>query len=158
MNVMRVIAWFWGQPLGEHRRKLGHLAQPAPYPLSRQAVICDGTTSPTESIVPKGRFASPAGTQDESRSQLGRYGVSAKRCGFSYAREGAGGMADAQESGSQKTASPGQRANCPQHSLPRCRGWRAMCVGGLAWPSPTRIRSARSPVGSGADGRFGGKI
>jgi transposase len=40
MNVVRVIAWFWGEPLGERRRKLGHFAQLAPHPLSRQAVLC----------------------------------------------------------------------------------------------------------------------
>jgi hypothetical protein len=37
------------------------------------------------------------------------------------AREGAGGMADSQGSGSQKTASLGQRADCSPHPLPRCR-------------------------------------
>jgi DDE family transposase len=40
MNVVRVIAWLRGEPLGERRRKLGHFAQLAPYPLSRQAVLC----------------------------------------------------------------------------------------------------------------------
>jgi transposase len=40
MNVVRVIAWLRGEPLGERRRKLGHFAQLAPHPLSRQAVIC----------------------------------------------------------------------------------------------------------------------
>jgi transposase len=40
MNVVRVIAWLWGEPLGERRRQPGHLAQLAPYPLSRQAVLC----------------------------------------------------------------------------------------------------------------------
>jgi transposase len=40
MNVVRVIAWLRGKPLGEHRRKLGHLAQLAPHPLSRQTVLC----------------------------------------------------------------------------------------------------------------------
>jgi transposase len=40
MNIVRVIAWLWGEPLGERRRKLGHFARLAPYPLSRQAVIC----------------------------------------------------------------------------------------------------------------------
>ena len=40
MNVVRVIAWLRGEPLGEHRRKPGHFAQLAPYPLSRQAVLC----------------------------------------------------------------------------------------------------------------------
>jgi transposase len=40
MNVVRVIAWLWGEPLGERRRKPGHFAQLAPHPLSRQAVLC----------------------------------------------------------------------------------------------------------------------
>jgi transposase len=40
MNVVRVIAWLWGEPLGERRRKSGHFAQLAPHPLSRQAVLC----------------------------------------------------------------------------------------------------------------------
>jgi transposase len=40
MNVVRVIAWLWGQPLGERRRKPGHFAQLAPHPLSRQTVLC----------------------------------------------------------------------------------------------------------------------
>jgi transposase len=40
MNVVRVIAWLWGKPLGERRRQLGHLAQLAPHPLSRQTVLC----------------------------------------------------------------------------------------------------------------------
>jgi transposase len=40
MNVVRVIAWLRGEPLGEHRRKPGHFAQLAPYSLSRQAVLC----------------------------------------------------------------------------------------------------------------------
>ena len=40
MNVVRVIAWLWGESLGERRRKPGHLAQLAPHPLSRQAVLC----------------------------------------------------------------------------------------------------------------------
>jgi transposase len=40
MNVVRVIAWLWGEPLGERRRKPGHLAQLAPHSLSRQAVPC----------------------------------------------------------------------------------------------------------------------
>jgi hypothetical protein len=39
MNVVRVIAWLWGEPLGERRRQPGHFAQLAPYPLSRQAVL-----------------------------------------------------------------------------------------------------------------------
>jgi hypothetical protein len=39
LNVVRVIAWFWGEPLGERRRKPGHFAQLAPHPLSRQAVL-----------------------------------------------------------------------------------------------------------------------
>ena len=40
MNVVRVIAWLRGEPLGERRRKPGHLARLAPHPLSRQAVLC----------------------------------------------------------------------------------------------------------------------
>jgi transposase len=40
MNVVRVIAWLWGEPLGERRRPPGHFAQLAPHPLSRQAVLC----------------------------------------------------------------------------------------------------------------------
>jgi len=40
MNVVRVIAWLRGEPLGKRRRKPGHFARLAPHPLSRQAVIC----------------------------------------------------------------------------------------------------------------------
>jgi transposase len=40
MNMVRVIAWLWGEPLGERRRPPGHLAQLAPHPLSRQTVLC----------------------------------------------------------------------------------------------------------------------
>jgi transposase len=40
MNIVRVIAWLWGEPLGERRRKPGHFAQLAPHPLSRQTVLC----------------------------------------------------------------------------------------------------------------------
>jgi transposase len=40
MNVVRVIAWLRGEPLGERRRKPGHFARLAPHPLSRQAVLC----------------------------------------------------------------------------------------------------------------------
>jgi transposase len=40
MNIVRVIAWLWGEPLGERRRPPGRLAQLAPYPLSRQTVLC----------------------------------------------------------------------------------------------------------------------
>jgi transposase len=40
INVVRVIAWLWGEPLGERRRPPGHLAQLAPHPLSRQTVLC----------------------------------------------------------------------------------------------------------------------
>jgi transposase len=40
MNVVRVIAWLWGEPLGERRRPPGHLARLAPQPLSRQTVLC----------------------------------------------------------------------------------------------------------------------
>jgi transposase len=35
MNVVRVIAWLWGEPLGERRRQPGHLARLAPHLLSR---------------------------------------------------------------------------------------------------------------------------
>lgn len=42
MNIVRVIAWLWGEPLGERRRKPGHFAQLAPHPLSRQTVLCEG--------------------------------------------------------------------------------------------------------------------
>jgi hypothetical protein len=40
MNVVWVIAWLWGKPLGERKRKPGHFAQLAPHPLSRQTVLC----------------------------------------------------------------------------------------------------------------------
>jgi DDE family transposase len=40
MHVVRVIAWLWGEPLGERRRPPGPLAQLAPHPLSRQTVLC----------------------------------------------------------------------------------------------------------------------
>ena len=40
MNVVRVLAWLRDEPLGERLRKPGHFAQLAPYPLSRQAVLC----------------------------------------------------------------------------------------------------------------------
>jgi transposase len=40
MNVVRVIAWLRGEPLGEHRRQPGHFALLAPHPLSRQTVLC----------------------------------------------------------------------------------------------------------------------
>jgi transposase len=40
MNIVRVIAWLRGEPLGERRRQPGNFAQLAPYPLSRQAVLC----------------------------------------------------------------------------------------------------------------------
>jgi Transposase DDE domain len=39
MNVVRVIAWLWGEPLGERRRQPGQFAQLSPYPLSRQTVL-----------------------------------------------------------------------------------------------------------------------
>jgi transposase len=44
MNLVRVVAWLWGAPLGERRRKPGHLAQLAPHPLSRQTVLCESMT------------------------------------------------------------------------------------------------------------------
>jgi transposase len=37
MNIVRVIAWLQGEPLGERRRQPGHFARLAPYPLSRRA-------------------------------------------------------------------------------------------------------------------------
>jgi transposase len=40
MNLVRVIAWLWGEPLGERRRQPGHFAQLAPHLLSRQTVLC----------------------------------------------------------------------------------------------------------------------
>jgi transposase len=40
MNVVRVLAWLRGEPLGERRRKPGYFARLAPHPLSRQAVLC----------------------------------------------------------------------------------------------------------------------
>jgi transposase len=40
MNVVRVIAWRWGEPLGERRRQPGQFARLAPHPLSRQRVLC----------------------------------------------------------------------------------------------------------------------
>jgi hypothetical protein len=39
MNVVRVIAWLRNEPVGERRRKPGHFAQLALYPLSRHAVL-----------------------------------------------------------------------------------------------------------------------
>jgi hypothetical protein len=41
MHIVRVSAWLRGEPLGERRRKPGHLAQLAPHPLSRQTVLCE---------------------------------------------------------------------------------------------------------------------
>jgi transposase len=40
MNMVRVIAWLWGELLGERRRKPSHFAQLAPHLLSRQTVLC----------------------------------------------------------------------------------------------------------------------
>jgi transposase len=51
MNIVRVIAWLWGEPLGERRRQRGHFARMAPSPLSRQTVLCGGRIDPTESVV-----------------------------------------------------------------------------------------------------------
>jgi transposase len=39
MNLVRVITWLKGAPVGERRRKPGYFARLAPHPLSRQAVI-----------------------------------------------------------------------------------------------------------------------
>jgi transposase len=44
MNVVRVIAWLWGEPLGKRRRKPGHFAQLAPHSLPRHAVLCERMT------------------------------------------------------------------------------------------------------------------
>jgi transposase len=40
MNLVRVIAWLWGEPLDKRRRPPGHLAELSPHPLSRQMVLC----------------------------------------------------------------------------------------------------------------------
>jgi transposase len=40
MNIVRVIAWLKGEPVGERRRTPGYFARLAPHPLSRQAVLC----------------------------------------------------------------------------------------------------------------------
>ena len=40
MNLVRVIAWRWGEPLGERRRPPGHFARLSLHRLSRQAVLC----------------------------------------------------------------------------------------------------------------------
>ena len=40
MNLVRVIAWLWGEPFGERRRPSGHFAQLSPHRLSRQTVLC----------------------------------------------------------------------------------------------------------------------
>lgn len=40
MNLVRVVAWLWNEPLGEGRRPLGHFALLAPRPLSRKALVC----------------------------------------------------------------------------------------------------------------------
>jgi transposase len=40
MNVVRVIAWLRGEPLGERRRQPGHFARLSPHPFSRQTVLC----------------------------------------------------------------------------------------------------------------------
>jgi hypothetical protein len=39
-NLGRVIAWLWGEPLGERRRPPGPFAQLSPHLLSRQTVLC----------------------------------------------------------------------------------------------------------------------
>jgi DDE family transposase len=53
MNLVRVIAWLWGEALGERRRPPGHLAQR----LTPSVVTSDGalltTTDPTELVVTK---------------------------------------------------------------------------------------------------------
>jgi hypothetical protein len=55
--VVRVIAWLWGEPLGERRQPPGPLAQFSPHPWSRQTVLCEGKTYPTESEEVKSRLA-----------------------------------------------------------------------------------------------------
>jgi transposase len=40
MQVVRGLAWRRDEPFGERRRQPGHFAQLAPYPLSRQAMLC----------------------------------------------------------------------------------------------------------------------
>jgi transposase len=40
MNLVRIAAWLWDEPLGECRRPPGHFARLAPQPLSRQTVLC----------------------------------------------------------------------------------------------------------------------
>lgn len=40
MNLVRVVAWLWNEPLGECRRAPGHFALLAPRPLSRKALVC----------------------------------------------------------------------------------------------------------------------
>jgi hypothetical protein len=40
MNIVRVIAWLKGEPLGERRRQPGHFARLAPHPLSHRTVLC----------------------------------------------------------------------------------------------------------------------
>jgi hypothetical protein len=44
MNIIRVIARLWGEPLDERRRTPGHFARLAPHPWSRQAVLCERMT------------------------------------------------------------------------------------------------------------------
>ena len=49
--MVRVIAWLWGEPLGERRQPPGRpLAQVSPHPWSRQTVLCEGKTT-TESVL-----------------------------------------------------------------------------------------------------------
>ena len=40
MNIVRVIAWRRGKPVGGRRRQPGHFAQLAPHPLARQTMLC----------------------------------------------------------------------------------------------------------------------
>jgi len=51
MHGVRGIAWLWGEPFGERRRRPGHFAQLAPHPFSRQTVLCEEKTEPTESTL-----------------------------------------------------------------------------------------------------------
>ena len=49
MNIVRVIDWLRGKPLGEKKRPAGHFARLVPDPLAIGALATAGGTSPTES-------------------------------------------------------------------------------------------------------------
>jgi Transposase DDE domain len=66
MNLVRVIAWLWGEPLGERRQQPGHFAQLAPHPLSRQTVLCERMTDLTESIVTRPPYRYAVGVNDRN--------------------------------------------------------------------------------------------